>query len=151
MHFISIKPVFNDPCLMWPYFSFPLEGDMRKTWLFDPFYFELLILIMKSLIDIKRTNFFFTVHLHNEFLLAIISRCQSLSSSLGKVFVPFRRWLYWRFDGRKLSLLAAPVNGYLRPWNRQLMPWNFQMLYSYLHSNVIMCIDVYCNIIDKMT
>jgi hypothetical protein len=23
--------------------------------------------------------------------------------------------------------------------------------YSYLHSNVIMCIDVYCRIIDKMT
>jgi hypothetical protein len=36
--------------------------------------------------------------------------------------------------------------------NQQLMPWNFQIEYSYLHSDVIMCIDVYCrHIIDKMT
>ena len=47
--------------------------------------------------------------------------------------------------------LAEPVNWYLRPWNRQMMTWNFQMQYSYLHSNVIMCIYVYCHIIDKMT
>jgi hypothetical protein len=39
----------------------------------------------------------------------------------------------------------------ITPLNRQLMPWNFQIQYSYLHSNVIMCIDVYCHIIDKMT
>ena len=31
-----------------------------------------------------------------------------------------------RFDGRKLSLLAEPVNGYLRPLNRQLMQWNLK-------------------------
>ena len=29
------------------------------------------------------------------------------------------------------------------------MPWNFQIQYSYVHSNVIVCIDVYCHIIDK--
>jgi hypothetical protein len=38
---------------------------------------------------------------------------------------------------------------YLRPSNRQLMQWNFQIQYSYLHSNVIMCVDVYRCIIDK--
>ena len=39
----------------------------------------------------------------------------------------------------------------ITPLNRQLMMGNFQIPYSYLHSNVIMCIDVYCHIIDKMT
>jgi hypothetical protein len=39
--------------------------------------------------------------------------------------------------------LAEPVNGYLRQLNRQLMPWNFQIQYSYLHSNVIMCIATF--------
>ena len=28
----------------------------------------------------------------------------------------------------------------IKPLNRQLMPWNFQIQFSYLHSNVIMCI-----------
>ena len=37
---------------------------------------------------------------------------------------------------------AEPVNEYLRPLNRQLMPWNCQLQYNYLHSNVIMCIDM---------
>jgi len=32
-----------------------------------------------------------------------------------------------------------------------LMVANFQIQYSYLHSNVIMYIDVDCHIIDKMT
>jgi len=38
----------------------------------------------------------------------------------------------------------------ITPLNRQLMLYNFKIQYSYLHSNVIMCIDVYCHIIDKM-
>jgi hypothetical protein len=41
--------------------------------------------------------------------------------------------------------LTEPVNGYLRPLNRQLMPQNFQIQFSYLHSNVIICIDVHLN------
>ena len=50
------------------------------------------------------------------------------------------------------DVLAEPVNRYLRPLNRLLMPWYFQIQYSYLHSNyVIMCIDVDCHSIDKMT
>ena len=57
-------------------------------------------------------------------------------------------WSQIEFTG---DAVAEPVNGYLRPLNRQLMPWNFQIQYSYLHSNVFMCIDVYCHIIDKMT
>jgi hypothetical protein len=57
-------------------------------------------------------------------------------------------WSQIKFTG---DALAESVNGYLRPLNPQLMPWNFQIQYSYLHCNVIMCIDVYCHIIDKMT
>ena len=48
-------------------------------------------------------------------------------------------------------MLGKPVNGYVRPLNRQLMPRNVQIQCSYLHSNVIMYIDVYCPIIDKTT
>jgi hypothetical protein len=49
-------------------------------------------------------------------------------------------WSQIEFTG---DLLAEPVNGYYRPLNPQLMHWNFQIKYSYLHSNVIMCIYVY--------
>ena len=49
-------------------------------------------------------------------------------------------WSQIEFTGDALS---EPVNGYLRPLNPQLLPWNFQIQNSYLHSNVIMCIDVY--------
>jgi hypothetical protein len=48
-------------------------------------------------------------------------------------------------------MVANLVNGYSRSLNRQLISRNFQIQYSYLHSNVIMCIDVYCHIIDKVT
>jgi hypothetical protein len=46
-------------------------------------------------------------------------------------------WSQIEFTG---DTSAEPVNGYLQPLNRQLMPWNCQIQYSYLHSNVIMCI-----------
>ena len=56
-------------------------------------------------------------------------------------------WLQIEFTD---DALAGSVSGYLRPLNRQLMPWNLQIQYSYLYCNGIMCIDVYCRIIDKM-
>ena len=63
---------------------------------------------------------------------------ENFTASIGDLMVA--NWVY-----KLLAML------YLRPLNRQLMPWNFQIQYSYLHSNVIMSIDVHCHIIDKMT
>jgi hypothetical protein len=48
--------------------------------------------------------------------------------------------IWWSQIEFTSDAIADPVNGYLRPSNRKLMPWNFQIQYSYLHSNVIMCI-----------
>jgi hypothetical protein len=39
-------------------------------------------------------------------------------------------------------MVANWAYGYLRPSNRKLMLWNFQIQYSYLHSNVTMCIAI---------
>jgi hypothetical protein len=55
---------------------------------------------------------------------------------------------FFEFTG---DAIAEPVNGYLWSWNLQLMPWYSQIQYSYLHCNVIMCIDMYCHIIDKLS
>jgi hypothetical protein len=34
----------------------------------------------------------------------------------------------------------------MTPLNRQLVPWNFHIQYSYLHSNVIMCNGINCQL-----
>ena len=90
-------------------------------------------------------------------------RDKRISRQIYATYLENRTWQLWSklgnncivFENFTASvgdvMVANWVNGYLRPWNRQLMPWNFQIQYSYLHSNVIMCIDVHCHIIDKIT
>jgi hypothetical protein len=64
---------------------------------------------------------------------------------------------YWQDDAKILKISHAIYFNRgtdtvtITPLNWQLIPWNFQIQYSYLHSNVIMCIDVHCHITDKMT
>ena len=56
-------------------------------------------------------------------------------------------WWQIEFTDDANARVASKLN--LPPSNLQLMPWNFQIQNCYLHCNVIMCIDVYCRIIDK--
>jgi hypothetical protein len=48
-----------------------------------------------------------------------------------------------------LNTIQLSPKFHVRPLNRQLIPLNFQIQHSYLHFNVIMCIDVDCHIIDE--
>jgi antibiotic biosynthesis monooxygenase (ABM) superfamily enzyme len=34
VHFILIKPVLSDHCIMWPYFTVPYDGHIRQVWLY---------------------------------------------------------------------------------------------------------------------
>jgi hypothetical protein len=64
--------------------------------------------------------------------------------------------VYWRRFEFSNAILLSNISCYfnsgidtvkITPLNRQLMPWNFQIQYSYLHSNVIMCIVTLLNYI----
>jgi hypothetical protein len=59
----------------------------------------------------------------------------------------FSRWRILPVEPLILKISHAISTGIvtvkITPLNRQLMMGNFQIPYSYLHSNVIMCIDVY--------
>ena len=59
---------------------------------------------------------------------------ENFTTSIGDLMVA--NWVYWR----RVSGASKRIFATMKSTIRQLMPWNFQIQYSYLHSNVIMCI-----------
>ena len=132
--------------------SVPDEGYSRNvSCTLKPEGYVLLLLFLSELpVSPLHSSFFVCLIFHSSYFLLGFDFIYYRSYYLGDNCIVFENftvsirdlmvanWVYWRRE-------SGPVNGYLRPLNLQLMPWNF------LFSNVIMYIDVYCHIIDKMT
>jgi hypothetical protein len=156
-HTITKRPwhlyLYNDLSYRW------IWNTKISNWKNNWYYFFVQHLIIKVFIIINVKNqFLFQVFYQHKQKFRLDKQHFKYKKN-AHVMTRKWRWMIIHSLGRiarinlweNLFQVTNWVYGHLRPINRQLMLWHFQIQYSYLHSNVIMSIDVYCHIIDKMT